>query len=504
MNLRLGTHTLWHASHGQWRWVIVACYALMAVVTVAVLRGAHDPSRLNDLWIFFGIGNVGVWMLLASTALRLTIDANQLLVPSIQRSVVTASLLLVLFTIVLPTVVIGLVGGAVGMSAVWLALCAMGGFALVLVPGYFFLIFAFLLPLLHSLWRALYLPGLPNPSTTNFAIDAGLAALVLLLFSVLRWHQLLQSEHPYARGINMPIAWVGDRFTADHWNVAPVSHTGWKGNSVPRTRRRLLGMYYCVDLRKIGPQHVVNSLRVALAGLFLPLTSGAIVWVVVFFLLTMLAIGMFMTVVVMDITHSHGLLQTLAANGGMPLIVWMVALACPQVASSVTSSLRQRWDHSNAELPLLALLPGLNNAGTLRRNLLLVTLMPPLCLQAALLILLVAIIGPRLGASAELLMVIVPLVCAGVIVAVTLCILGGRPLGLMGTKWLMGVTNMLVIGSLVAAPALVSMGDRPWNGIDIILSALGALWLLLGLLMLWLGRCGWRGLQQRPHPFFPN
>ena len=189
----------------------------------------------------------------------------------------------------------------------------------------------------------------------------------------------------------------------------------------------------------------------------------------------------------------------------MAFVTWFGTFFCLMFAILTTGYLERSWRRVNAELPLLALLPGLKGAGTLRRNLLLATLLPPLRSQSVLLVLLmVAAINLPGGGVTELFIALAPLGSAGMVVAVTLCILGGQPLSYWVTAGLMVVTGILIFINDSTVLALMNTGEHPWDAGDIVLFALGMAWLLLAAALLWLGHRGWRGLQQRPHPFLPN
>jgi hypothetical protein len=87
----------------------------------------------------------------------------------------------------------------------------------------------------------------------------------------------------------------------------------------------------------------------------------------------------------------------------------------------------------------------------------------------------------------------------GYLVAMALCIFGGRPLPGSGRA-------LLLIGMLVLLSVSAWWLQHDWDGrvLPSLADALAAIWSALVLFLFWLGYRGWRGLQQRPHPFLPN
>jgi hypothetical protein len=167
--------------------------------------------------------------------------------------------------------------------------------------------------------------------------------------------------------------------------------------------------------------------------------------------------------------------------------------------------LLQRWRKSSAELPMLALLPGLRSGGSdVKRHLLWAVLLPPLRIQLVLIAVLLALATSlQVDTSIRLYVLASQATATVALVAYTLLITGGQTA--TAGRWAnLGIG--LFWGVLLTFPVFVSCLDvHPANPAMTRLTVLfDAGWVLLIVVLAWLGRRGWRGLQQRPHPFLPN
>jgi len=160
-----------------------------------------------------------------------------------------------------------------------------------------------------------------------------------------------------------------------------------------------------------------------------------------------------------------------------------------------------RWRRTKAELPLLALLPGLGDAGALRIDLLRAALARPLAVQALLLALvLAAAFAMHAGPQMLLFATLAQLGCAATIVALTLSVFGGLPLPGWGVGVMLGGMILLVIASTFV-PMFATLARHPYPlgkgvGVGLLVG-----WSVAAAVLFWLGRHGWRGLQRRQHPF---
>jgi hypothetical protein len=89
---------------------------------------------------------------------------------------------------------------------------------------------------------------------------------------------------------------------------------------------------------------------------------------------------------------------------------------------------------------------------------------------------------------------------SGFLLAGILATIGGRPL----SNWALGLLALFgyaLICISIFLPATSGRGMQLGMTGNVVLAIA---WASLIVALLWLGRRGWRGLQQRPHPFMPN
>jgi hypothetical protein len=157
----------------------------------------------------------------------------------------------------------------------------------------------------------------------------------------------------------------------------------------------------------------------------------------------------------------------------------------------------------NAELPLLALLPGLGDAACARQALLRAGLGLPLLLQGLLALLVAAaMLHWHQYAQPLSFLLLAQLVTAAVTGTALLNLFGGLALPLWTTG--LALAAAFVLTALSAMLPAMAWGHHPVGWAAAMLPPLGLGWLLLGGAMVWLGRRGWQGLMLRPHPFLSN
>jgi hypothetical protein len=160
----------------------------------------------------------------------------------------------------------------------------------------------------------------------------------------------------------------------------------------------------------------------------------------------------------------------------------------------------QLWQKSNAELPLLALLPGLGDRRQLKSDLLRAILQAPMCAQLLLLVLLLGLTTiMKFGIEAALFVLISQVGGMAFVAAFALAIIGGRSLRSWATGAL-AVAGCILINVSLFVPMFGDPGAIELGSVSA-LPLLVAGWLVLGVALWWLGRHGWRGLMRRPHPF---
>ncbi|MDE3073269.1 MAG: hypothetical protein KGJ63_11090 [Pseudomonadota bacterium] len=480
----------WIATPRSTRWWVATILVLLVAGDVLCRVFGHAARPWVFSALLLGIGNGLCWAVLIPNSVLLALDARQMGLPGIRRDVVWSLLLYAALTIGVPTLLQLPHGHVLGFGIVQVLVAAIGALYM-LLPAYLGLALC-LLPVLNSAISRLVV--LPGPSDPRFVPWGAAASLLLVLAVAWRLHQLLRGGDVPRSGLRAP-------------NLINLRRSLSMSRADPSTgaaalRARPGWLFVRSTLRGVGPRAPMLSLRVALGGIYLPRTiiSRAFESLLVALILTFYGWVVF-GIAHFDATANHWLQYALSRRG-LPLSSWVCALFCLALVSMATELLTLRWSRVNAELPLLALLPGLGRVGDIKHLLLRTAIQRPasrlglLCAVG----LLVAV-HLHAGWSVELAVALLVLVCVSYLVAMALCIFGGRPLPGSGRALLL--IGMLVLLSVSAWwPTL----QHDWDGrvLPSLADALAAIWSALVLFLFWLGYRGWRGLQQRPHPFLPN
>lgn len=492
--------TPWHTVHRSLRGLggVVALLLFVAAIGVALYVGGARGWRLGlALWAF---GTGYFWMTVMACLLLVAIDARRLRLPGVERTIVGSVLMHGLIALALPLAIFVPIGGDAATIALVAALAATTGLATPLLPRYFSMVLGMLPALAIGMGHRVHIPF---PGQPGFA-PLGLSIFgVLLATCAFRWWQLLHADAPAQTGMGSAMVMQYRRSGAMAGSYGVFGST-WKdtshsGNGAS-TQRRQHKAAPSVRLDGVGPNAPVLALRVALSEHLAPQTlrSHARHYARLGLPLLLFIPAM----AVMQAGQAHGdVLHKVMVGVGINVLGWLGLMG--GIGLMVTGSLLPwtRWRRANAELPLLALLPGLGDADVLRRNLLRAALGQPLALHALLLTL---VLGTALVMHASpLLLVFITLGqlgFAGVVVASTLAVFGGRPL----PGWGMGVL-LTIVGLLASAstfiPLFATLGRDalPLGGTSV--AALTIAWSATAAALLWLGHRGSHGLQQRPHPF---
>lgn len=498
MNLHAVMLAPWRACRPAMRWaaLVIAVLAVLGAIAMGIFL--HE----SDWWIgslaLLSFGNGFLWAFVFSSMALLAVDARQLRIPGVQRNVIAAMLLYGLLCVTLPAGALALFAGHALTIATLLALGCLCGLLFGLLPRILSAFAGFLPMTLQALPARLHLPG---PSTPDFIHWGIPTALAMLLIAALCWRRLLHADDPYKGGMSEPMVLQFRRGNfGNGWNI----RSGFAGGGVDNTqqiRNRPDWMQPKADLRGCGPDHVVHSLRVALGGLFIPLTlTGRLRQ------LALLLIPSMLFVVLMTISsfHEHATHAWASAwhAGGMLMLIWFGGFGSAMLSILLLAPLQQRWQKTNAELPLLALLPGLHNAACMKRDLLRAILLLPLGAQTLLLLVLLALAnGLHMSLASTVLLSLSQLGGIGFMLAFALSTIGGRPVSNWGAGLLAAFGYGLICISIFL-PTLSNGVQLDLGGLW--LTLLAAAWATLIVMLLWLGRRGWRGLQERPHPFLPN
>lgn len=494
MQLREVLMVPWRSAHRGLRWL--SLIITMACVLGAIVAGWFMHNR--HWWLLstgiYCLGALYAWAFWLSTSLLLAIDARRLRLPGVQRAAQGSVLLYGFLTVAVPTLVLGALGANASVVALLTALAVTGSLAFVLLPRWLSMWFGFLPALNIGLRHLVQYPPMSDPRWLAWGT---LALAVLLVVDVLRWRHLLRNETDNELGYGSAMVMQFRRQGAlGNWSGLQQFDSGLM------VRQRPNWMQPRADLRRTGPQYAVRALRVALGGWYTPQTVAGHLRAATLALLPILVMIPVMMLISTENHHREGLLIGFGAGLG-----WCITFVGLMLTAMTTVLIRQRWQRSNAELPLLALLPGLGDARHVRGNLLRAALVIPVVTQLMLLIAILAaalFAAPfiHLGGLALLLVTLPQLGALGATVAQVLCTLGGRKLPTWG-EWLVFAPLVVLFFASSFIP-LTTLGQHPWAGDSLMEPLMLAAWVVMALMLAWVGRRGWRGMLARPHPFLPN
>lgn len=482
----------WYSTHRSLRWLIVFMLVACAAGAVAIAILSDNPGRWQGSLALFGVSQFFLWAFFLPATLLLAIDTRLLRVPGVQRQIIGSLLLYGVLSVILPTAWLTAHGAPMLPAVAVLALCACGGLAFATMPRYLAALLGFTPAVLNAVHPGSHLRGLDDPQTTLFIASM---ALALLLVAVWRGRRLLLDGANQAQGWSSPMMLQLRNGSWGQWGAIGENR---------QLRQRPDWLRATPDLAGAGPARPDKAVRIALGGWYLPQT-----WLSYVRQLT-LAIGLvalpLFVVVLLNKLGGRGpgaaievTCRTVegALMGGLGSLAVMAGTL---IASLSVALLSKRWQRVNAELPLLALLPGMGDARHMRHALLRAGLGMPLLLHTvvALLVGAAMLFWPRHARELSFLL-LAQFGSATITAALLLNLFGGRRLAIWSSALLLGLCLVLTILSLLLP--LLTWGKHPVGWVGELLSPLGLIWLLLVLGMLWLGRRGWQGLQRQPHPF---
>ena len=189
-------------------------------------------------------------------------------------------------------------------------------------------------------------------------------------------------------------------------------------------------------------------------------------------------------------------------HAGSTSLVFALCIVGAVLALAQVQTLQRRWSRHNAELPLLALLPGLGDTVRIKRELLLANLLPTLGVQALLILAMLGLAASlHLDAGSGIMLLLGQLTGMGMLTTLALVTLGGVH---VRDGWLMVLCTcgyLLVNISVVLALPMVD--NQPFIHQPAVAWAAAIAWAGLFVPLLRLGVLGWHGLRNRPHPFLP-
>lgn len=491
----------WRTVHRSLRWLGGGFGLLLCVAGagVAACVGGTHGWRYGMMLYAFGVAYF--WMCVMACLLLVAIDARRQRLPGIERSIALSVLLYALASVALPLALFVPTGGDVVTTALVAALAASTGLASPLLPRYFKLALGCLPALAIGARHRVHIPF---PGQPDF-VPLGLAVLAALVIAcVLRWRFLLRAEAPAETGLGSAMVLQYRRnggmggMNGGLWGAAVL-------DGAAPTSARPSRAAPTIRLDGVGPNTPVLALRVALGEGHAPRSLRghwrrfARIGLPLLLFIPLMAF--------MQAGEAHGdVLRKLMLGVGVDVVGWLGVMGGLAMMAMGGLPLQARWRRANAELPLLALLPGLGDTAARRRHLLHAALNRPLALQALLLAL---VLIAALAMQADLLMLVfvtlAQLGCAATVVALALVlgVFGGTPLPGWGLALLMTAMVLLVSASTFV-PIFATLGRHPQPLGEGIIAGLAVAWAGAATLLLWLGRRGWRGMQRQPHPFLAN
>lgn len=479
--------TPWRGTPPQMRWigggVLVLC-ALGAAVS-GIVSGSADWPLLSAAILGFGLAYG--WAFLMASTLLMAVDAYQLRLPGIARSITLSLLFYLILSVVPATLVLGAFGGHYLAIALMLLLFCVGGLAFTTLPRYIAMWIAFLPALNGALKHIVTIPG---PTSPLFFAWAGPALLLLTLVIVLRWRRLVRAEKRLEQGLSSAMVMQFRRKSGwNEWSMACQD-----GSST--LRHRPDWMLPRVDLRNVGPQNVPRALRVALGGWYVPRTFIGHLRNLAPALLPMVVILPFLLVM-----QAGGKPMTALVRGfSVGMIGWVGIFGAAMLAIMSAVTLRRRWSQVNSELPLLALMPGLGDPTQVKRALLRAALRPPAtALSVVLALMLVASWALHMHALGMVAVALSQIGCGLLLFALVLDVLGGRPM----RSWKLAtlITLTVLLTSLSCFIPMTSIGHHSWTYANNLTGVLIAAWVGMGTMLLLLGWRGMKRFQDRAYAF---
>lgn len=474
----------WVASAKYARWLAMLLVGIAAVAALAFAVTGESRTHREAFILALGFAVWALWSSYLGANLQLARNARDLCLPRMQRDADLSLLLFALLSVTVPTALCWMFGAAPLLAAaVFLAAAALG-FAYMLLPLWIGL----------PLVMAAVLATLGHGLSVSISTWWGLAVL-LTAFDVFRWWQLRTAATVQREGMRAAAVFYCYRPDA-------MANGGWYGFGQRFLQARITVPLHA-DLRRIGPRHIVDSMRFALGGFGMPKPFAsrlqdvarllAFVWVYV--LLGLLA----------PLLTSPDPTGNFAIHWLSPLLTFGSVLTCCAAVNAFAGRTRSLWRKTDAELPLLALLPGLGDAASGRRDMAIALLAPPaVFLACTCAVLSVAALALHTTPWAYLALALCAAGALALIVAVTLASMCGRPMHTI--EYVLLYAAQLVLSMLLLIKAMPTdryHGAHP-EQLGVIPAWLLVLWSIYLLVLAVLAVHGARELRKRPHAFLAS
>jgi hypothetical protein len=470
-----------------WREGVGVCFALLLVaMVIGGALGRHDTAVTIHLAHAAAFIDCFFWAGVLSQSLLLARDAYHLRLPALGREVTASLALYVLLTIVLPALLLAGLGGNAAVALTEIGMGAGLGMAYATLPPYLG-ICACLAPMLRD-HAGSWLP-MPLTSPDRFLAWAAPCTVLLWLLIGGFWRSAVRHDFGLS-GARRPImlnlrtlAWYG-RSRSNHLELQQI-------------RRRWRWAQPTADLRHCGPNHPMCSLRIAMGGWSMPQTFASR-WRQLGLVLASLLLPVFVIAVAW---HGDDLMHGIFANANT--LTFGLCIVGAVMALAQVQTLQRRWSRPNAELPLLALLPGLGDVARIKHELLLANLLPTLGVQVLLVLTMLGLAaGMRLDAGSDIVLLLGQLTGMGMLVALGLSSIGGACVS-NGRLTVLAICGCLLVNAscVLALPLLDGVPPMRHPAVAWIAAIFWAGFLVP---LLRIGQNGWRAYRRRSHPFLVN
>lgn len=492
--------TPWVAARRSMRWII-GVFMLLSVLTAVALAAFHATGIDATSVVYVLCPVVGLmWVVFVPNMLALGIQAKRLRLPGIRRDIIASACVYALLTTLVPALLLACFGAPFLTCTLILALTASGALLWATLPWFlaFGMCFAPMLANMLHMTRHIHLAA---PGEPGFGAWAALVVAILVLLDTLRWSRLMAradmhlyfAMRPMVFGVSQNFATIAQR-----WQSSPTGRAG-RMDPTQLLRQRPDWLQRQPDLRQTGPQFPQRALRVALGGAYLPQTWRSRLYQL------LPALPFLLIAVVAELARAHQtpVWSRLWHLHSAPLAEWFIAFVCIIAVAATCSSIQQAWNKVNAELPLLALLPGLGDGTRSKRELLNAALIGPLAALALAAIVIFALaLASHQSAMVMLLALLAPLGCAAFAIATVPGIFAGEGQTLSARVMVAVVLSILfvlvLVGTLVPGLSFHSMSAHTRLQVSL---GLLTLWLVFAIGVAYIGQRGWRALTRRPHPF---
>jgi hypothetical protein len=483
MNVATALMTSYRARPASSRWAMMSGMGLIFILTAAMRWSEHMAAPTWLPWMLVSYVEFFTGAFVFGPSLLLSTDAKQLRLPGLQRHLVLGISLEALLWIAIPSLILSIYHGQLMRIMAVDMLSLIAGLAFALIPRAI-AIAALLAPSALSLMHI----GLRYPENMTLSECLGITAALIALCAIC-WIQQLRANNPDSANFTTPIAMHMRSIHRGGWN-----DWGDGSASIERlSRAHGRSQYATASVCGSGPGDPIRSLRVGLGGWLMPRNMARTLVRCSYIVLPIVVL-----ILLLDLRFPNQL-RDLGHASTFYGLAWLAGFGSAFTGLMTVSLVQQRWSGTSAELPLLALLPGLGQGPSLVKRLLRACLLPTLYTQCILTAALFCIAYVYHAGAADLAMALLAQIDGLLFApAFVLAVIGGRPM----PAWVVGLfagSSFSMIGISTGIGAAAAANTVNWT---MSASIFGG-WLILLAFLCWLGWRGWRGLARRPHPFLP-